>query len=183
MLSSLIKYSIRNTILISGLAATTVLTACHSFKNTQNTVTTSLNNIQSTPAKPNTSHVYTAEQNKQIVIDFYEGVFQKHQVQAFADRYIGGKYIQHNPHVPDGKAPFTQYFTQYFKENPQAQNIIKRAVAEDDLVFLHVHSKQHDLDRGTAIVDIFRVEDGKIVEHWDVQQPIPEHAANPNTMF
>ena len=124
-----------------------------------------------------------AEQNKKIVVDFYEGVFQKHQVKAYADRYIGDKYIQHNPHVPDGKAPFVDYFIGHFKENPEAKSVIKRAVAEGDLVFLHVHSTQNAQDRGVAIVDIFRVENGKIVEHWDVQQAVPEQAANSNTMF
>ena len=124
-----------------------------------------------------------ATQNKKIVVDFYEGVFQKHQVKAYADRYIGDQYIQHNPHVPDGKAPFVDYFTGHFKENPEAKSVIKRAVAEGDLVFLHVHSTQNAQDRGVAIVDIFRVENGKIVEHWDVQQAVPEQAANSNTMF
>ncbi|RZG48968.1 nuclear transport factor 2 family protein [Acinetobacter wuhouensis] len=124
-----------------------------------------------------------ATQNKKIVVDFYEGVFQKHQVKAYADRYIGDKYIQHNPHVPNGKAPFVDYFTGHFKENPEAKSVIKRAVAEGDLVFLHVHSTQNAQDRGVAIVDIFRVENGKIVEHWDVQQAVPEQAANSNTMF
>lgn len=124
-----------------------------------------------------------AEQNKKIVTDFYQGVFLKHQVKTYADRYIGSRYIQHNPHVPDGKAPFVDYFTAYFKDNPQAKSVIKRAVAEGDLVFLHVHSSENAQDRGTAIVDIFKVENGKIVEHWDVQQDVPEKAANKNTMF
>lgn len=124
-----------------------------------------------------------AEQNKKIVVDFYEGVFLKHQVKAYADRYIGDQYIQHNPHVPDGKAPFVDYFTGHFKENPEAKSVIKRAIAEGDLVFLHVHSTQNAQDRGVAIVDIFRVVNGKIVEHWDVQQQVPEQSANSNTMF
>lgn len=124
-----------------------------------------------------------AENNKKIVTDFYEGVFLKHQVKAYADQYIGEKYIQHNPHVPDGKAPFVNYFTGHFKENPDAKSVIKRAVAEGDLVFLHVHSTQNAQDRGVAVVDIFRVENGKIVEHWDVQQEVPANAANSNTMF
>lgn len=135
----------------------------------------------------NTLHALSAnqqsEQNKKIVVDFYEGVFQKHQVKEYADRYIGNQYIQHNPHVPDGKAPFVNFFTGHFKENPEAKSVIKRAVAEGDLVFLHVHSTQNAQDRGVAIVDIFRVENGKIVEHWDVQQTVPEQAANNNTMF
>ncbi len=117
------------------------------------------------------------------MIDFYEGVFLKHQVKTYADRYIGNQYIQHNPHVPDGKAPFVDYFTQYFKQNPEAKNQIKRAAAEGDLVYLHVHSTQNKQDHGEAIIDIFRVENGKIVEHWDVQQSIPATSANSNTMF
>ena len=124
-----------------------------------------------------------AENNKKIVTDFYEGVFLKHQVKAYADQYIGEKYTQHNPHVPDGKAPFVNYFTGHFKENPDAKSVIKRAVAEGDLVFLHVHSTQNAQDRGVAVVDIFRVENGKIVEHWDVQQDVPANTANINTMF
>lgn len=124
-----------------------------------------------------------AAENKKTVTDFYEGVFQKHQVAAYADRYIGNQYIQHNPHVPDGKAPFVNYFTQHFKENPQAKSVIKRAAAEGDLVFLHVLSTENAHDTGTAIVDIFRVENGKIVEHWDVQQDVPADSANSNTMF
>lgn len=124
-----------------------------------------------------------AENNKKIVTDFYEGVFLKHQVKAYADQYIGEKYTQHNPHVPDGKVPFVNYFTGHFKENPDAKSVIKRAVAEGDLVFLHVHSTQNAQDRGVAVVDIFRVENGKIVEHWDVQQEVPANAANSNTMF
>lgn len=129
------------------------------------------------------SQAQFAEQNKKIVTDFYEGVFLKHQVKAYADRYIGDQYIQHNPHVPDGKSPFVDFFTGHFKENPEAKSVIKRAVAEGDLVFLHVHSTQNAQDRGVAIVDIFRVKNGKIVEHWDVQQAVPEQSANTNTMF
>ena len=123
------------------------------------------------------------EQNKKLVVDFYEGVFSKHQVQTYSDRYIGTQYIQHNPYVADGKAPFVNYFTQYFKEHPDAKNTIKRVIAEGDLVVLHVHSTQNAQDRGEAVVDIFRVEQGKIVEHWDVIQSIPAESANRNTMF
>ncbi|WP_436899514.1 nuclear transport factor 2 family protein [Acinetobacter gyllenbergii] len=124
-----------------------------------------------------------AEQNKKIVVDFYEGVFLKHQVKQYADRYIGDQYIQHNPNVPDGKAPFVNFFSQKFSNNPQAKNVVKKAIAEGDLVVLHVHSTENDSDRGRAIIDIFRVENGKIVEHWDVIQNIPEKSQNSNSMF
>ena len=144
------------------------------------------NHIQNSDSNANSKHqsdLELATKNKKIVTDFYNGVFTKHQVKAYSDQYIGERYIQHNPHVPNGKAPFVNYFTQYFKENPQARNTIKSVIAEGDRVVLHVHSTQNNQDRGTAIVDIFRVENGKIVEHWDVQQDIPEQSANSNTMF
>lgn len=124
-----------------------------------------------------------AEKNKALVIDFYKGVFEQHQVKTYADRYIDNQYIQHNPHVSDGKIPFVNYFTQYFQENSTAQSSIKRVAAEGDLVWLHVHSKENTEDLGTAVIDIFRVEKGKIVEHWDVQQDVPQLNANQNTMF
>ena len=137
--------------------------------------------VSTTPSHHSASAL--TEQNKKIVVDFYEGVFSKHQVQPYSDRYIGTQYIQHNPYVADGKVPFVNYFTQYFKEHPNAKNTIKRVIAEGDLVVLHVHSTQNAQDRGEAVVDIFRVEQGKIVEHWDVIQSIPAESANRNTMF
>ena len=137
--------------------------------------------VSTTPSHHSASAL--TEQNKKNVVDFYEGVFSKHQVQTYSDRYIGTQYIQHNPYVADGKAPFVNYFTQYFKEHHDARNTIKRVVAEGDLVVLHVHSTQNAQDRGEAVVDIFRVEQGKIVEHWDVIQSIPAESANRNTMF
>lgn len=170
MLKPILKKVLISTVILLPL----FITACH-----QSTV----QNPQSTATNPVTTAQNITEQNKNIVTDFYEGVFLKHQVQEYSDRYIGNQYIQHNPYVPDGKAPFVNYFTGYFKENPQAKNVIKRAIAEGDLVVLHVHSSQNAQDRGEAIVDIFRVENGKIVEHWDVQQAIPEQSANTNTMF
>lgn len=170
MLKSLLKKVFISSVILMPL----FVTACsqNPIQNSQNTMPPNVTTAQN-----------LAAQNKKIVTDFYEGVFLKHQVQKYSDRYIGNQYIQHNPHVPDGKAPFVNYFTGYFKENPQAKNVIKRAIAEDDLVVLHVHSSQNAQDRGEAIVDIFRVQNGKIVEHWGVQQAIPEQSANRNTMF
>lgn len=142
-----------------------------------------LSTVQAAESKSSVKVKFQAEQNQKIVVDFYNGVFQKHEVKAYSDRYIGNQYIQHNPYVPNGKAPFVNYFTQYFKENPTAKSTIKRAIADGDLVWLHVHSTQNSNDLGTAVVDIFRVENGKIVEHWDVQQEVPKQSTNKNTMF
>lgn len=125
----------------------------------------------------------TPAQNKQIVVSFYHVSFRDHQPKEAAERFIGKQYIQHNPLVPDGKEAFVNFFEPFLKNNPDASWVIKRVIAEGDLVALHVYSKMNKEDRGVAIIDIFRVEEGKIVEHWDVIQPIPEKSANNNTMF
>lgn len=124
------------------------------------------------------------EKNKKLVIDFYELSFNKHKPTEAAKKYIGDKYIQHNPFVPNGAEPFYTYFEGKFKKNPKSMAIIKRAAADGDLVFLHLNSKENAQDPGSAIIDIFRVENNKIVEHWDVIQKVPtEGMANTNTMF
>ncbi|AXA71755.1 hypothetical protein CE205_14660 [Achromobacter insolitus] len=122
------------------------------------------------------------ERNRELVLAFYDRFFNKHEV-AEAAKVVADDYIQHNPHVPDGKAPFVSYFTELFQKNPDAKARIVRSATDGDLVYLHSHSTRDANDRGRAVVDIFRVKDGKIVEHWDVIQPVPEKAANDNTMF
>ena len=85
--------------------------------------------------------------------------------------------------MPDGKAPFVSYFTDFFKQNPESHARVVRSAVDGDLVWLHVHSTNGKNDRGQAVLDIFRVKEGKIVEHWDVIQDVPAKAANTNTMF
>ncbi|MDD0854120.1 ester cyclase [Halobacteriovorax sp. GB3] len=121
--------------------------------------------------------------NAQVVVDFYDMAFNKHKPKLAADTYIGDKYIQHNPYVPNGAKPFYGYFTGYFKKNPDSSASIKRVVSQGDLVMIHVHSKQNEKDKGKAIVDIFRLENGKIVEHWDVIQEVKTDTASGNSMF
>lgn len=122
------------------------------------------------------------EANRKLVVEFYDKVFNQHQV-AEGAAVLTEDYKQHNPYVPDGKEPFVSYFTQFFKDNPEARTRVVRSAADGDLVWLHNHSVQNPDDRGEAIVDIFRVKDGMITEHWDVIQPVPETSANENTMF
>ena len=115
--------------------------------------------------------------------DFYEKVFIQHQAKEAAEEYLVPTYIQHNPNVANGRQSFIDFFVPFFAKNPEARSEIKRIIVDGDLVVLHVHSKISKEDRGRAVVDIFRVENGKIAEHWDVMQAIPETAANDNTMF
>ena len=123
-----------------------------------------------------------AEENRKVVVAFYERFFNQHDLGA-ADRYIGDVYIQHNPNVPNGREAFVEGFTRVFAQFPQRHSQIVRTIAEGGLVVLHVHLTKSPEDRGAAVVDIFRLDHGRIVEHWDVQQAIPEQAANNNTMF
>jgi predicted SnoaL-like aldol condensation-catalyzing enzyme len=123
------------------------------------------------------------DQNKKIVRDFYELAFNQHKPREAAETYIGDRYIQHNPFVPNGAAPFYLHFEDYFKEHPQSHVVFSHVLAEGDLVVLHLNSKADEKDLGRAIVDIFRVENGKIVEHWDVAQAVPEKTASGNSMF
>jgi predicted SnoaL-like aldol condensation-catalyzing enzyme len=124
-----------------------------------------------------------SDQNKKLVHDFYELAFNQHKPREAAALYIGDHYIQHNPFVPNGAAPFVEYFEGYFKDHPQSHVVFSHIIAEGDLVVLHLNSKADEKDRGRAIVDIFRVEHGKIVEHWDVAQAVPEKTVSGNTMF
>jgi predicted SnoaL-like aldol condensation-catalyzing enzyme len=122
-----------------------------------------------------------AVRNRELVVAFYTTVFVQKQVAEGFARHVGPVYIQHNPRVPDGPEAAVKLLSQVITRDSISE--IKRVVAENDLVVLHVHSRSNPQDRGRAIVDIFRVQNGKIVEHWDVIQPVPEQAANSNTMF
>lgn len=121
--------------------------------------------------------------NKDVVRGFYETAFVKHQPAEAMNQFVGAQYRQHNPHVSDGKEPFIQYFTGFYKKNPKATTEIKRMIAEGDLVVVHAHSRAHSRDRGYSAIDIFRLEGGKIAEHWDTVQPVPAESANANGMF
>lgn len=122
------------------------------------------------------------EVNRTLVVEFYDRFFNKHETVEAAS-VVAEDYIQHNPEVPDGKEPFVSFFTGFFAENPDSKARIVRSAADGDLVWLHVESTIGADDLGQAVIDIFRVEDGKIVEHWDVIQNVPAESANENTMF
>ena len=122
------------------------------------------------------------EANKKAVVDFYEaGINQKDFAKAAP--YFGSHYTQHNPNAADGPEGFKR-FIEFLKEKfPNSHSEIKQVFADGDYVILHVHAVREPGTRGNAIIDIFKLENGKIIEHWDVIQPIPEQAANSNGMF
>jgi len=122
------------------------------------------------------------DRNKENVIAFYNAAINDKDFAA-ASKYMGDKYIQHNPLAADGPEGLKS-FLDFAKVNLSTFKVeIKSAFADGDYVILHVHAKRNPEDRGSAVMDIFRLENGKVVEHWDVIQAIPETSANDNTMF
>lgn len=123
------------------------------------------------------------ETNTQNAKAFYDLMFNQCQPRDAIEKYVGEDYIQHNPEVADGKAGFIDYFERMALEYPGKQVFFKRTVAQEDLVVLHCHQIWPG-DHEYAGIDIFRFDEhGKIVEHWDVLQVIPQTASNDNSLF
>ncbi|CAB4922813.1 unannotated protein [freshwater metagenome] len=127
-----------------------------------------------------------ANQARETIRAFWNVMFQERDPQRAHDELLGATYTQHNPDVPDGKEGFITLFPQMLAALPDFSSEIKRIVVEGDHAVVHHHFRMtaDPADLGSACVDIFRFDtDGRIVEHWDVIQPVPAEAANGNTMF
>lgn len=116
------------------------------------------------------------KENKKLVLDFYDLAFNQHKPTEAALKFLSVDYKQHNPYVATGRQAFIDAFAG--ETDDKSFNIFKRTIAEGDLVVLHSHKKNDKDDRGVAGIDMFRIKDGKIIEHWDVNQKIPENAKN-----
>ena len=124
------------------------------------------------------------EANKKVAIAMYNASLNGKNWEETL-KYIGPTYKQHNLGAPDGIEGFHAHIENLKKNFPLNHGDIKHVMASGDLVALHIHVKRKPEDRGMAIVDIFRIKDGKVVEHWDVVQQIPEPEKwqNQNGMF
>ncbi len=120
--------------------------------------------------------------NKKLVTAFLDELLVKKDLAAI-DAYVGTEYHEHSPNIRDGVAGVKAGLGAYFAQFPQLSVTLKRVIAQGDLVAVHSHYVDTPGERGRAVIDLFRVRDGKIVEHWDASQDVPETAANDNTLF
>lgn len=158
--------------------ALAVITSCNSGKNTghlqsgNDSLTRRISMLEDT--------LRMEKANKKLVADFYQQLFGDKDVSAI-DRYIGSVYVQHNPSLPDGPEALKAGATQWFKGAPKEKIDIQHLAADGNLVFIHLRSKTGD--KVNSVIDIFKVENGKITEHWDVIQEVPAKSANQHPMF
>lgn len=120
---------------------------------------------------------------KQVVTKFMTTFYIEKQVRKAFETWVDPGYIQHNPMAATGRDAAIGFLEPFFASNPAVQYSIKRIIADGSLVAVHAHGKFTAEDRGMAVIDILRVKGCKVMEHWDVVQPVPEKAANSNGMF
>ena len=118
-----------------------------------------------------------------MVSRFINQFYVEKKVREAFETWVDPGYIQHNPMAATGRAAAIEFLEPFFARNPAVSYSIKRIIADGDVVAVHSHGKFGRDDRGIAVVDILRVQGCKIVEHWDVVQPVPEKSANSNGMF
>lgn len=134
-----------------------------------------------TPALADRVYSPEEQRNKDIVLDFYEKALNEKDFDA-ASKYLG-TYIQHNPNAEDGAEGLKKFLAFLKQTYPSSKSEITKVLVDGDYVTLRVHNWRQPGGQGNAIVDIFRLKEGKIEEHWDSVQPVPDTSANSNTMF
>lgn len=120
---------------------------------------------------------------KQVVTKFMDEFYIKGEVRHAFETWVDPGYIQHNPYAATGRDAAIAFLEPFMKANPDHKAEIKRILADGNMVMVHTHSRMKPEERGSAVVDIFRVKGCKVMEHWDVLQVVPETSANQNTMF
>lgn len=124
----------------------------------------------------------TEQANHALVMAMFAEVLQPMD-SAAVDRFIAPDYIQHSPMAPPGRAALKTFIDTIREQTPLAVHDIKRSFVDGDCVIVHYHVRRFPEDAGFAVIDIFRVADGMIVEHWDVAQSVVTDSPNPNPMF
>jgi predicted SnoaL-like aldol condensation-catalyzing enzyme len=155
----------------------TALTACSSGNNadTPSAATTASSAQQQAQG--------LAATNKEIALAFFHAVFTEKKPQEAFDKYSVPEYIQHNPLAEDGAVPTIAFLNEWIAKNPQSSVEVKKVIAEGNLVAIHHHLRQSPDVPGLACTEWYRIENGKVVEHWDTAQPMPTQSKNPHPMF
>lgn len=128
------------------------------------------------------SYTPREEANRQLVLSVYEHVLKPLDASR-VDEFFAPGYIQHNPMARTGASGLKEFLDWARRQSPDAEHHVKRVFADGDHVIAHVHVIINPGERGNAVVDIFRIEDGRIAEHWDVAQAVPAQSANENGVF
>ncbi|EQA37613.1 SnoaL-like polyketide cyclase [Leptospira inadai serovar Lyme str. 10] len=134
--------------------------------------------VQAVVAKDSNKEAF----HKRIVLEFYEAAINRKDYDR-ASTFLGTRYIQHNQTAADGKDGLRKFLAFLKEKFPNSRSEIKKVFTDGDYVILHVHAVREPGTKGIAIMDIFRMQDGKIVEHWDVHEEISSTPANDNGMF
>jgi predicted SnoaL-like aldol condensation-catalyzing enzyme len=122
------------------------------------------------------------ERNRAVVEDFVELFYRRREVRQAFERHVVPDYIQHNPGIPDGRDAAVSMLEPKFAAAGFHADV-KLVLVDGDYAAIHLHARSAPGERGGAVADLYRLADGRIVEHWDVLQPVPERAANPHPMF
>ncbi len=120
--------------------------------------------------------------NRAIITEFARLFYTERDVAGAFDKYVAPDYIQHNPGLADGRAAAVAALAPMFADRVKSFTI-KRIVVDADMAVIHVHVRPTPDSRGAAVFDMYRLKNGKIVEHWDAIQPIPAESRNPHPMF
>lgn len=120
---------------------------------------------------------------KEVVTQFMTRFYVEKKVREAFETWVDPGYVQHNPVAATGREAAIKFLEPFFAQHPDIQYSIKRIIADGNLVAVHSHGKFGKDDRGVAVIDILRVDGCKVMEHWDVVQPVPENFANSNGMF
>jgi predicted SnoaL-like aldol condensation-catalyzing enzyme len=126
--------------------------------------------------------VTETERNRTVITDFARLFYAEKQVRTAFERHVAADYIQHNPGIADGRAAAIAALEPKFS-SPTARFAVKRILVDGEYAMIHLHARPDEQSRGGAVADIYRLRGGKVVEHWDVLQPIPAEIKNPHPMF
>lgn len=138
--------------------------------------------IQLAPNSSSAQMRYVQERNRRLVLSVYELIFNQHQL-AYANVVIRPDYIQHNPALPTGRQAFINFFALLFSQAPQFTSTVTQSGADGDRVWVQSHQRNSPSALGLDIIDIYRIQDGKIAEHWDAIEPVVSTSLNSNTQF